>query len=186
MRSSIAVVAVISALVAAPSVRAQPVSARSGPDTYLEVQLGAFFPQAKDIDALDPGVALAGTLGAMFTPNLGAEASLGYYRAAGANGQTLTAVPVLASLRLKAPFKPVELSARAGLGIHFASSHVPGVADSTSTALGFHLGGAVAFNLSPTMQVGLDLLGTFAKARFRGTSTRLDGVVLAVKLGYMF
>lgn len=183
------------ALLAAPVARAQPVSARSGPDTYLELNLGAFLPQAKDLDALDPGVAFSGTFGAMFSRNLGAEASVGYYRAAAtlkmappiANiDSSLNVMPVLVNVRLVAPFKPVELSARAGVGIHFASIHATGGASaySASTAFGFQAGASAAFNLSPTMLVGLDVLGTFAEAKFDSVNTRLDGVTVSVKLGY--
>jgi opacity protein-like surface antigen len=196
MKTPAAVLAVVLALLAAPAVQAQPVSARSGPDTYLELDLGAFLPQAKDLDKFDPGVAFSGTFGAMFTRNVGAEASLGYYRATatfkGATpildvDKSLNVVPVLVSVRLVAPFKTVEFSARAGVGIHFASLHASGggaSASSSATAFGFQAGGSAAFNLSPTMLVGLDVMGTFAEARFNGAATRLDGVIVAVKLGY--
>lgn len=195
MKTPAAVLAVVLALLAAPAVQAQPVSARSGPDTYLELDLGAFLPQAKDLDKFDPGIAFSGTFGAMFTRNVGAEASLGYYRTTATfKGPTpafdvdrsLNVVPVLVSLRLVAPFKTVELSARAGVGIHFASIHVTGAANgySSATAFGFQAGGSAAFNLSPTMLVGLDVMGTFAEAKFSGVSNRFDGITVAAKLGY--
>ena len=183
------------ALLAAPAARAQPVSARSGPDTYLELDLGGFFPQAKDLDGFDPGVALSGTFGAMFTPNVGAEASVGYYRATATLvsapplpnlDSALGVVPVLASLRLVAPFKTMELSARAGVGVHFASRYDTALLYSnyaTSTAFGWQVGAGAAFKLSPTMLVGVDVLGTFAEAKFDGVTTHLDGVIVAVKLG---
>jgi opacity protein-like surface antigen len=184
-------------LLAAPAARAQPVSARSGPDTYLVLGLGAFLPQAGDIDKLDPNVALSGTFGAMFTPNVGAEASVGYYRASGSLAaapplpgvdETLGVVPILAGVRLVAPFKTLEFYGRAGVGVHFASLHATTSAgastDASATAFGWQAGAGVAFKLSPTMLVGLDLLGTFAEAKFKGVSTRLDGITLAVTLGY--
>jgi hypothetical protein len=195
MKTSAAALAIALALLTSSAAQAQPVSARSGPDTYLELHLGAFLPQASDLDRYDPGVAFSGTFGAMFTRNVGAEASVGFYRAATTFravtpaldvDTSLNVVPVLASLRLVAPFKTVELSARAGVGIHFASIHSTGGARSFSsaTAFGYQLGGSAAFNLSPTMLVGLDVLGTFAEAKFDGVDTRLDGIVVAVKLGY--
>lgn len=184
------------ALLTAPAAWAQPVSARSGPDTYLELDLGAFLPQAKDLDAYDPGVAFSGTFGAMFSPNVGAEASVGYYRATATLRSTpplptvdsaLGVIPVLASVRLVAPFETMELSARAGVGIHFASIHATAggfSSSATDTAFGWQVGGSAAFKLSPTMLVGLDVLGTFAEAKFDGVSTHLDGITVAVKLGY--
>jgi hypothetical protein len=193
MKTPAAALAIALALLAAPAARAQPVSARSGPDTYLELDLGAFLPQAKDLDRFDPGVALSGTFGAMFSRYVGAEASLGYYRATAtlaaaplATDVALNVMPVLVNLRLVAPFKSMELSARAGPGIHFASLHSSGGASAwdTATAFGFQVGGSAAFNLSPTMLVGLDALWTFAEATFGGIDTRIDGVIVSVKLGY--
>lgn len=195
MKTPAVVLSTVLALLAAPAAQAQPVSARSGPDTYLELNLGAFIPQAKDLDALDPGVAFSGTFGAMFTRNVGAEATVGYYRAAAttrlvspslAIDRSLNVMPVLVSARVVAPFKTMELSARAGAGIHFASLHSTGGMNSyaSSTAFGFQVGGSAAFNLSPTMLVGLDVLGTFAEAKFNGVATRLDGITVSAKLGY--
>lgn len=192
MKTPAAVLAIALALLAAPAARAQPVSARSGPDTYLELDLGAFMPTASDLDRYDPGVAVSGTFGAMFTRNVGAEASLGYYGATapaavpGGAKTALNVMPVLVNLRLVAPFKAMELAARVGPGIHFASFHRAGEPGlySAATAFGFQAGASAAFNLSPTMLVGLDALWTFAEANFGGASTRIDGVIVSVKLGY--
>jgi opacity protein-like surface antigen len=190
-----AALAVALALLAAPAARAQPVSARSGPDTYLEFDLGTFIPQAADLNQFDPRVAVFGTFGAMFSPAIGAEASIGYYRAAATTrgtppqpdtSQTLGIVPVLVNLRLVAPFKAVELSARAGVGMQFATLYVTGASSSydKSTAFGWQVGASAAFNLSPTMLVGVDVLGSFAEAKFAGATVGLDGIVFTVKLGY--
>ena len=197
MKTSAAVLAVALSVLAAPAARAQPVSARSGPDTYLILNLGAFLPRAGDLDQLDPGVALSGTFGAMFSPYLGAEASLGYYRASGSVGAaplaldtSLGVVPVLVNLRLVAPLKAMELSARAGGGIHFASRHTSSTGgashSATSTAFGWQVGAGAAFKLSPTMLVGVDVMGTFAEATFDGVATSLDGITVTATLGYRF
>jgi hypothetical protein len=195
MKAAAAVLAVALALLAAPVARAQPVSSSSGPGpkTYLELDLGAFLPTASDIKNLDPNVALSGTFGAMFTPNLGAEATLGYYRAAvseAGSDRSLNVVPVLVNLRLVAPFKALELSARGGVGIHFASIHVTGAGSGSlydsATAFGFQVGGSAAFNLSPTMLVGMDVLATFASAKFAGVDTSIDGLIISAKLGYRY
>ena len=197
MKNVAAVVTVALALLAAPSTRAQPVSARSGPDTYLEFDVGAFIPQAPDLSDFDPHIAFSGTFGAKFNPNVGVEASLGYYRAASttaavppapANERSLNVMPLLVNLRLVAPFKTMELSARAGVGIHFASLHSTGGNNGnyydTSTAFGWQVGASAAFNLSPTMLVGVDVLGTFAQATFAGADVGIDGITVSVKLGY--
>lgn len=180
---------------------AQPVSIQggAGPDTYVELHLGAFLPQHDDLDAFDTGWAMGGTFGARFTPNLGVEAELGFVRAtAGTRSlglgidadQTLTDVPFAASLRLRWPLKVAELSALAGGGLHFARLTTDPVAGGSvsdrSTAFGFHVGAAAAFNLSPTMLFGVEARRTFVKAKFDGADVNLDGLRLALTLGYHF
>jgi opacity protein-like surface antigen len=191
MKTSAAVLAVVLLLLAAPAARAQPVSARSGPDTYLEFDLGAFIPQSGDLNQFDPRVAVFGTFGAMFSPAIGAEASIGYYRATSTTrapdtNQVLGIVPVMVNLRLVAPLKAVELAARAGVGMQFATLYSTGGASSynKATAFGWQVGASAAFNLSPTMLVGVDVLGSFAEGKFNGVAVGLDGIVFAVKLGY--
>jgi opacity protein-like surface antigen len=197
MRTTAAVPAVLLALLAAPAARAQPVSEPSGPDTYLEFQLGGFVP-GSDLDPLvDPGVALAGTFGARFSRYVGAEGSVGYYHAgatttlAGSSFQvasSLNVVPILASLRFTAPLDALELSARAGVGIHLASLHAEEAGGfstfDSATAFGWHVGGSTMFKLSPTMLVGVDALATFASASFGGVDRAIDGLQISVKLGY--
>ena len=53
------------ALLAPAAGYAQPVSSLSGPgpDTWVEVHLGATIPQHKDLDGVDPGYAFGGTFG---------------------------------------------------------------------------------------------------------------------------
>jgi opacity protein-like surface antigen len=194
-RSAVIAAAVLAALAAAPAARAQPVSEPSGPDTYLVLGLGAFMPGG-DRDRLDPGVALSGTFGARVSRHVGAEATVGYYRASATTLRasppaldvetSLNAVPILASLRLTLPLDRLELSARAGVGLHLASLHAKGGASvyETATAFGWHAGAGAALELSRTMLVGADVLATFASAKFAGVSTSLDGVQLSVTLGY--
>jgi opacity protein-like surface antigen len=140
-------------------------------------------------------VALSSTFGARFNRYLGAEGTLGYYRAATTFQATppalevkssLNVVPILASLRLTLPLDGLELSARGGVGIHLASRHQTGGASSyeTATAFGYHLGAGAAFKLSPTMLVGADVLAAFASAKFGGVETKIDGLQATVVLGY--
>jgi opacity protein-like surface antigen len=173
---------------------AQPVSTvgGAGPDTFLELHLGAFVPQSTDLDGLDPNVDLGGTFGARFTPNVSAELEVGYYRTSGTTAGVKDAVeafPVTASLRLRYPMKVAELSAFAGGGVHFAhaSTDTPdGYASASDTAFGWHAGAELAFNLSPTMRVGFEVRRTFVDARFDGVDTDIGGLRLAATLGYHF
>lgn len=194
MRSLLASLAAI-ALAAPAAPLAQPVSTTggAGPDTYLELHLGGFLPRSSDFDDLDPGIALGGTFGARFTPNVSVELEVAYYRAAGTAGgvkDVLEAVPLTASLRLRLPLKVAELSAFAGGGIHFAHTSTDagagGYASDDDTAFGYHIGAAAAFNLSPTMRVGLEVRETLVDAEFDGVEADIGGLRLAATLGYDF
>ena len=196
MRSCFA--AVLAAAVLAPgAVRAQPVSSLSGPgpDTWIELHLGAFVPQDEDLDAVDPGYAVGGTFGARFSPYLGVEGGVGWARATGTEGGTkviVSEVPITASLRLRAPYRIAEISATAGVGLHVTSLSTerpvlgaPRVTTSDrAVAFGFHVGLGVGFHLSPTMLVGADVQRTFVEPKFSGTGVRLDALRAAITLTY--
>lgn len=194
------------ALSAPAASHAQPVStpAGAGPDTYLELHLGAYLPQHDDIDALDPGWDAGATFGARFDPHLAVEGELSYVLASGtssqpggSNEQRLSMVPLTASLRLRLPFKAGEVSALGGAGLYFASlentSTIIGSGGGVTThfsrdatSFGFHVGAALAFNLSPTMLVGAEARRTFVTGKFDGVEVGLDGVRVALTLGYHF
>ena len=97
-------------------------------------------------------------------------------------------MPVLVSLRLVLPVEALELSARAGAGVHFAALHASGLGDAsdTDTAFGWHLGASAAYELSRTMLVGVDVLATFATADFGGGGRSIDGIQVSARLGYRF
>jgi opacity protein-like surface antigen len=194
MRSVVASLAALSLAVPAAAV-AQPVSTvgGSGPDTYLELHLGAFVPQSSDLDELDPGVAFGGTFGARFGPTFSVELELAYYGAsstAAAVRTALEAIPVTASLRARLPFKRWEVSAFAGGGVHFARwSADPdpgGYLSEWDTAFGYHFGAEAALYLSPTMRVGFEARRSFVNASLSGLDTDIGGLRLAATLGYHF
>lgn len=188
---TLAAILAAAALAAPAATRAQPVSYLSGPgpDTYLEFHLGGFLPQ-DDIEELDPNVAFGGTFGARFNPHLSVEGGIEYLRARAEEGGeeiVLSDLPLTASFRLRAPLKVAEISALAGVGIHLArlSFESPfGDASDTATAFGFHVGAAVAFNLSPTMTFGVDVRRTFVEPSFDGGDLQIGGVRLALTLAY--
>jgi hypothetical protein len=196
MRMFIVAAAAALAIVTPRAAGAQPISDVSGPDTYLQLQMGAFFPDVpsgSDLDAFDPGFAFGGTFGARFSPVVSAELGIGYVRIDGratGNDVALWDVPITANLRLRAPFKAAEISVFGGVGLHFATSTVnPDVGDRTSdtaAALGAQFGAELAFNLSPTMRVGVEGMWSFANPRFQDTTVDLTGLRTAVTIGYHF
>lgn len=189
-------VALAAAVLAPAAARAQPVSSPSGPatDTYLELHLGAFLPQSRALDAVDPGYDFGGTFGARFSPYLGVEGEIAFVRAIGfENGlqTTFADLPISASIRLRAPFKTAELSVFGGVALHFVSlSHEVDVLGTVTrnsdraTAFGAQAGAAIGFNLSPTMLVGAEARRTFVEPKFEGTGVRVDGLRVAITLVY--
>lgn len=173
---------------------AQPVSAPTGPDTYLELHLGALAPQHDDLDPFDTGFDLGGTFGARLGEHLGVEAELAWTRATGQVGETdvaLQTIPFSASVRGTLPFAKAELHALAGVGLHLAelsADLAPGGADlprsEWKTGFGWHVGAGVGFSLWPTTRVGLEVRRTFAEAPFDGGDLRLDALRVAVTLAY--
>lgn len=197
MRSTVAGILAAAALLAPAAGRAQPVSSLSGPgpDTWLEVHLGASIPQHPDLDGVDPGYAFGGAFGARFTRYLGVEGELGYSRATGKDGPvrlTASDLPIKANLRLRAPGKVVEVSAAAGVGLHFATltTERPDLlggttsTSRTSAAFGFQVGAGLGFHLSPTMLAGVAVERSFVDPRFDGTAVRFDALRVAVTLTY--
>lgn len=183
MRSAILAV-VLSLLPLAAS--AQPVSEPAGPDTYLQVHLGAFLPRG-DFDELDTGYTIGGVFGARFTRYLAVEGELSYDRAT-RTGATLSDVPISVSLVARLPFKQAELAAYAGPDLHLVRLSVDGAPSRAwnETAFGGHYGVRAAFNVWPTTLIGLDARGTFAEAKFGGASARIDAVRIALTLQYRF
>lgn len=171
------------------SARAQPVSEPAGPDTYLQVHLGAFIPRG-DFDDLDTGFTVGGVFGARFTRHLAVEGELSYDRATrgGALSTTLSDVPISVSLVGRLPFKRAELAAYAGPDLHLVRLSVDGSPSRSwnDTAFGAHYGVRAGFNVWPTTLVGLDARGTVAEARFGGASARIDAFRIAVTLQYRF
>lgn len=171
---------------------AQPVSGVSGPDTYVELHLGAYVPQHDDLDAFDTGLDLGGTFGARFTPNLSVEGELSYLRASGQAGPadlTLQSFPFAVSARLTFPLRTVALHVLAGASIHLAKISAEGdlsggiPASDRATAFGFHVGAGAGFYVWDQTRVGVELRRTFIEAPF-DEDVRLDGLRVAVTLTY--
>jgi hypothetical protein len=183
---SIVVAAVVALLPL--SAGAQPVSDASGPDTYLQVHLGAFVPRG-DLDQLDTGFTVGGAFGARFTRHLAVEGAVAFERAtsSGPGSITLNDVPIAVSLVARLPFKQGELAAYGGPDLHVVHLAMDGPPSRSWDEVGFggHYGVRAAANLWPTALVGIDLSGTIAEAKLDRT-TRLDAFRLAVMLQYRF
>jgi len=197
MRPSCAGLAALAVLAFAPvSSRAQPVSGGSGPATYLELHAGAVVPQYDDLDAFGTGFSVGGTFGARFTRYLSIEGELAYWQTSVSEAgvdERIAVLPLTASLRVRMPLSFAELSAFGGAGLHAAwltarggTGATPVDVSENDAAFGFHVGAALAFQLSPTILAGAEVRRTFVAVDFAGTEVQLDGLRLALTLAYLF
>lgn len=192
MRAFAVAAALATCALAPAAVRAQPVSERSGPDTYLRLHAGAVVPQASDLDALDTGYGLGAAVGARFDRHVSVEGGVGWQRATGTSGgvrQTFSDVPLDAILRLRLPAGRAELAALGGVTLHVLdlSTEVAGQTSSHgATAFGALVGAAAGLELSPTMVFGAEVRRTFARAKPAGVSTHVDVVTIDLTLEYRF
>jgi opacity protein-like surface antigen len=185
-------VGAVLALLAPVVAGAQPVSEASGPDTYLQLHLGALIAQSSDLDGVDPGVDFGGAFGGRFSPNVSAELGLSYARATGVKSgvrTTFSDVPVDVSLRLRMPFERGEISGFAGADIHFVKlTSDATLVDVTerATSFGWHLGVGAAYQLWPTMLVGAEVRRTFATAGLDGGDVDIGALRVALTIDYQF
>jgi hypothetical protein len=198
MRSALAALVAAAVLLAPAAGDAQPISTPSGPgpDVWLAVHLGASIAAEDDLKGVDPGYDVGVTLGARFSPYLGAEAALGYVRASGTEAgveRTVWDLPLAVNLRLRWPGRVVEPSAFAGVGMHLASLTVDvpsagGTVRSSdeAVAFGFQVGLAADFHVTPTMLVGAHVQRSFVEPSFDGTAVRLDALRVAIALTHHF
>jgi opacity protein-like surface antigen len=157
------------------------------------------------MDGFNSGFDGEAAFGAFFTRNFAAEVGIGYFQSSSdtvsvstpyglATGKAeLTVIPVTATGKLVYPIQNVDLYALAGLGIYSgemkATATLAGLTSSESssdTAFGFHLGGGVAFQLTPEFTLGAELRYTILEATFFNTTGHLDGLRLGVMGAYRF
>lgn len=177
---------------AAPS--AEPASAPA--DLYAVVKVGGYAPQHEDLRSFGTGVDGELVLGTRFTPNLAAEAAVGWFRttADGADGAegTLSMVPITATGKIILPASQIELYGLAGAGAYFAAYEETGAFGSArggATALGFHLGAGAALKVTPAASVGAEVRYLLASGALSGDyagKLHLNGLRFAATLEYRF
>lgn len=180
-----------------------------GPDAQvLALRAGAWIPAGPSMAGLDPGPEGELTLGIRLLPWLGAEMGAGVARpsssaavvrdAAGVERTIeprLWDVPVGGGLRAFLPLGPVELSAAAGVAVHFVSAERD-VATSASTAVTTEkeedasLGGwgALAAMVKVARHTSLGVEGRFTVLRphLFGERQRLDAFAAGLRLAQGF
>lgn len=181
MKSTLALALALLALAAAPA----PAAA----DSYLVLKGGYYWPTAEVLLAqaarqkLDPK--LQGEIGVGTTFLFFAvELSAGYMKTQNLVVK-VTATPVLATVKIRAPILMVAPYLEAGGGIYFAKATPFSGASESKSAFGGHVGGGVDFQVSSVL-LGIEARYLFADPGFSMVGMRLDGATLTANLGFYF
>lgn len=181
------------------TVLAVPAFAASPPN-YVAIKLGAYLPQASDVENFDDSFYGELAFGHYFNPNIAAEFGVGYTKpgASVTEGTSsvdvdLTIVPITLGVKALYPLGNFEPFVEAGIGLYYAkveaSATIPGATFSGSendTALGFYLGAGANFNITPNIFIGLEGKYFWAKPSFSDVDVKIDGINLTANLGYRF
>lgn len=158
-------------------------------ESYLVLKGGYYWPTAEVAFAqatgqkLDPkltGEVGVGTTLAVFA----VELSAGYMKTQNLLVK-VTATPVLATVKLRAPILMVAPYLELGGGIYFAKATPFTGPSESKSAFGVHLGGGVDFTVSSVL-LGLEARYLFANPGFSMVGMRLDGATLTANLGFYF
>lgn len=154
----------------------------------IDFRLGLYSPEAGDVENFDPGLHAEVSYGRYFHPNLGLEAGVGYFTAERTSGSLFQKVNDT-SLSLSAvgrlPVDVFEFSAFAGVSGNFTriEESVLGIsATDKGISLGYHVGGGFDWNFTPEYFLGLR--GRYFWLETDGTDVDLDGVLVAIEVGF--
>lgn len=181
----------IVAAAAALAMAALPVRAKAL-DTYLVLKGGYYWPSAEIAYAQSAGVKLdpkfcgAAGLGANLV-FFGFEVTGGYLSSSNALLKT-SAVPVLLTVKLRAPIVFVAPYLELGGGAYFTSVTPVAGASEKKTGFGGHVGGGVDFTVSSIM-LGVEARYLFMDPGFTLTDyagVKLDGVTVTANVGVLF
>ena len=179
----------LAAIAAALAVAAVPARARAV-DPYLVLKGGYYWPTAEIVYAgtgakLDPKFTGAAGIGANLL-FFGLEVTGGYLSSSNVLLK-YSAVPVLATLKLRAPIVFVAPYLEVGGGAYFTSVTPIVGASEKKTGFGAHVGGGVDFTVS-SIFVGLEARYLFMDPNFTLTSyagLKLDGVTVTANVGFL-
>ena len=174
------------------------------PRSYLFAKLGALVPRATDMDGFANGVAVEAGAGTRLTRYLAVEVGSGYLRTSqdetGSNSsvgsyhmtQDLSAVPIVATVRLSGRAREFELYALGGAGLYLwslgsdvsSSQYAPYSFSGKDTGFGVHLGAGLSASLSRRFVLGLEAKVLVAQATFLDRTSNVDSAIVTVSVGY--
>ncbi len=188
------------------SPRPEPASPGASTRSYLFARAGALVPRAADVDGFDTGVAFEAGAGTRLWPFLAVEVGTGYLRMTedetGSNAsvgsyrmtQDLSAVPIVATVRLSGRAFGFEGYALAGGGLYLwslggkvtSSQYDPYSFSGTDTRFGLHVGAGLQASLTRRFSLGLEARYLLAQGTFLGRTSNLDSAIVTLGGGYAF
>jgi len=162
------------------------------PRNYATLKLGAYLPQADDMDNFNDGFNVEVAVGQYINPNVAVDFSFGYLKSNGSSpgvsGQ-VRAFPALLSIKGLIPVSIAELYVLVGGGVYFTDARVSalGITDSESDITsGFQAGVGGNFNLSGNVFLGVEGKYFWAYPEFDSVKVHIDGIQATANIGYRF
>jgi opacity protein-like surface antigen len=162
------------------------------PRNYATLKLGAYLPQADDMDNFNDGFNVEVAVGQYINPNVAVDLSFGYLKsngsAPGVSGQ-VRAFPALLSIKGVLPVSSAELYVLVGGGVYFTDAQVSalGITDSVSDITsGFQAGVGGNINLSGNVFLGFEGKYFWSYPEFDSIKVHIDGIQATANIGYRF
>lgn len=184
--------ALLSVLLLLATVPAFAENPPKNPPNYATLKLGAYLPQADDMDNFNDGFNVEVAVGQYINPYVAVDLSVGYLKsngsASGVSGQ-VRAYPVLLSIKGVVPLSIVELYGLVGGGVYFTDAQTSALginASKTDTTSGFQAGAGANFNLSGNVFLGVEGKYFWSYPEFDSFKVHIDGIQATANIGYRF
>jgi outer membrane protein W len=172
------------------------------PPNYAVLKLGAYLPQASDVEEFDNSFYGELGFGHYFNPNIALEFGVGYTESSasasvsgvGSADVDLTIIPITVGIKVLMTSENFEPFAMAGIGAYYtdldASVSLSGIgsgsASESDTTFGGFLGLGANFNVTPNTFLGLEGKYFIASPSFEGIDVDIDGINITANIGYRF
>jgi len=192
----VALLSILALLIAFPAFAASP-------PNYATLKLGAYVPNASDVEDFDNSFFGEIGFGHYLNPNIALELGVGYTKSSASItvfdpilvsffsvDADLTIIPITLGLKLMMTSGNFEPYAMAGLGLYYSklegSISGLGSASENDTAFGGFLGLGSNYNFTPEVFLGLEVKYFFATPSFAGVDVDIHGFNITANVGYRF
>ncbi len=178
------------------------------PSNYLSLKAGGYSPESDELRHFDTGFNGEVAFGHYFHPNFALELGVGYFETesehshhdyyssyyGGSKETKIWVVPITLSLKPALQFPPFELYALGGGGLYIINIDTNGYLGGTgpyysfsdnASVFGAHLGGGLAWNITPSVAIGLEGKYIWAEKKFERTINNTNVQVNADVQGFI-